>query len=127
MDENNCYNIAAGGNGGNTIKYFSEDEKRLIREKRGNTWDKTNFRQKCSERMSQFFRQDPQNKINLINKLKEYYNNNPEKREECAKRQRGKTHSEETKEKCRQSAKRGAEHQGSRSCICIETQQVLIL
>ena len=124
LNEDDCYNIAAGGDGGNTIKYFSEDEKRLIYKKREDTWAKTNFRQRCSERMSQYYKQDPQNKIDLSNKLKEYYNNNPAKRKECAERQRGKLQSEKTKEKHRQSAKRGAEHQGSRSCICIETQQI---
>lgn len=119
-----CYNIANGGDGGDIIGCLTETEKESIYTKRAETWEQTGFRQKCSDRMKKFFQENPQHKAEIRDKLREYYNNNPSKRLECAERQKGKVQSASTKEKRKQSAKRGKEHPLSRPCICIETQQV---
>lgn len=122
-EDNNFYNIAFGGDGGDVITSLSPEKKLLALQKRKETWKNNNTYIKMSLSHLKYYQEHPEARVGLSDKLKKFNLEHPEVAMLRSKLYTGRPWSDLQKRQHLMHVARGKDNKNSRECICIETQE----
>lgn len=126
IDNENFYNLAAGGTGGFTMIGSSSEEKESAMKKRKETWRKNGTWARVAQERRQHYIDHPEDRATVGKRIHAFYADHPEERSKAAERAHNRVWTSEFRQKHKEGLLRGELHFASRKCICIETQKVFI-